>query len=107
MNLRNPTGDGCGRIRTTPWQVIGVGGGSYRQRGRGARRRGGGQAQVERKKKTTSTASVPPISQIPNRYLGRAPSGLASWDGSVGSGLVSVSFIFSTSYSFSIFCFAF
>jgi hypothetical protein len=61
---------------------------------------------VERKKKTTSTASVPPISQIPNRYLGRAPSGLASWAGSVGSGLVSVPFFFSTSYSFSIFYFA-
>jgi hypothetical protein len=62
--------------------------------------------QVERKKMTFSTAWVLPASLIPKRYVGQASIGLASWAGSVGYGLLVVSFIFSASYSFSIFCFA-
>jgi hypothetical protein len=61
--------------------------------------------QVERKKMTFSTAWVPPASLIPKRYVGPASIGLASWAGSVGCGLLVVSFIFSA--SFSIFCFCF
>jgi hypothetical protein len=59
------------------------------------------------RRRRSSPQWVPPGSQIPNRYPGRAPDGLACWAGLMGFGQVRLFSIFLFDSFSSMFCFGF